>query len=153
MENANQTPTISIIQAEISAEFAAIPEKDQKYQYLLQLARKLPALEESIKDEKFLVKGCATRLFLIPNLDAGKLQLQIDTGEGAESPLIVRGLAFLAWRLYHNQPLADVLQSDPTFFQSIGLNVALSATRANGFASLLKQIFLYARVYQATQKS
>jgi cysteine desulfuration protein SufE len=54
--------------------------------------------------------------------------------------------------LYSGKPPSDILNSDPAFFQSIGLNVALSATRANGFASLLKQIYLYAKVFSAMAK-
>ena len=142
--------SITESQSQIKSEFLNLATTDDKWKYLLQLAREHESIDDSIKDEKFLIKGCATRLFLIPKFETGVLHFYIDTDSGSDSPLIVRGLAHLAWRVYNGQSPADILSSDIGFFQEIGLNVALSATRANGFASLLKQIFLYARVFQAT---
>ena len=141
--------TIAEREEAIRAEFAALPTRDDKWEYLLKLARSHPAMDEGLKDSKFLVKGCATRLFLVPRLEGGVLFLETDTEGGADSPLIVRGLAALAQRLYSGRSPQEILTRDPAFFQSIGLNVALSATRANGFASLLRQIWLYARVMSA----
>ncbi len=145
--------TISEIQAEIKSEFDALPDNDSKWKHVIGLARNHTAIDESLKDEKFLVKGCATRLFLVPKFEGAVLELAIDTDSGGESPLIVRGLASLAQRVYDKQSPQDILASDPAFFQEIGLTVALSATRANGFASMLKQIYMYAQVYAAMAKS
>ncbi|MGL1903543.1 MAG: SufE family protein [Fibrobacterales bacterium] len=144
--------TIPEIQEEIKNEFDALPDNDHKWKHVIGLARSHEAIDESLKEEKFLVKGCATRLFLIPKFEDGFLKLFIDTDSGGESPLIVRGLASLAHRLYNGQSPKDILGTDPAFFQEIGLTVALSATRANGFASMLKQIYMYAQVYAAMSK-
>ena len=143
---------ITLEQNKILAEFEALPDKDAKWSYLLKIARNHSQIDGAKFDEKYLVKGCATRLFLIPEFVESKLILHIDTETGSDSPLIVRGLGALAARLYSGKPPSDILNSDPAFFQSIGLNVALSATRANGFASLLKQIYLYAKVFSAMAK-
>ncbi|HOG68912.1 MAG TPA: SufE family protein, partial [Fibrobacteraceae bacterium] len=96
---------------------------------------------------KFIVQGCAARMFLVPEYKEGLLFFHMDTEGGAESPLISRGLGALALKIYNGSSPRDILNTDPQFFQNIGLNVGLSPTRANGFASLLKQIYLYARVF------
>jgi len=66
--------------------------------------------------------------------------------------LISRGLGALALKLYHGQKPSEILKARSEFFQDIGLNVGLSPTRANGFASLLKQIGLYAQVFARLEK-
>ena len=144
--------TIEEIQNEIKQEFDALESKDDKWAYLLKLARGHASMDSVLKDEKYLVKGCATRLFLVPEMKEGVLNLHIDTDGGSDSPLIVRGLASLAHRVYNGQKPQDILKAKPEFFQEIGLNVALSATRANGFASMLKQIYMYAQVFAMTAK-
>ena len=138
---------IKSIQDKIRADFAALDDSDDKWAYLLKIARSHPVMDESLADEKFLVKGCATRLYCVPQFAEGKLVLHIDTDQGGDNPMIVRGLAALASQVYSGQSPKEILEADPSFFQEIGLNVALSATRANGFASLLKQIYMYAQVY------
>ena len=139
--------TIAEIQSEIRAEFSAFASADDKWKYLLRIAREHPGMDEKLKDEKFLVKGCAARMFLVPGFKDGVLVLNMDTEGGMENPLLSRGLGALAIRLYNGQKPSDILKADPAFFQDIGLNVGLSPTRANGFASLLKQIYLYAQVF------
>jgi cysteine desulfuration protein SufE len=139
--------TIAEIQNQIKSDFSALPTQDDKWAYLLKLAKSHPAMNPALAEDKFLVKGCATRLFLVPEFKDGLLYLTIDTDNGAESPLIVRGLGAIAAQVYSGQKPSDILNTDPAFFQEIGLNVALSATRANGFASMLKQIYMYAQVF------
>lgn len=138
---------ISEIQSEIRAEFAAFASSDDKWKFLLRIAREHQGMDPALKDEKFLVRGCAARMFLVPQFKDGVLVLHMDTEGGMENPLLSRGLGALAVRLYNGQKPTDILKADPAFFQDIGLNVGLSPTRANGFASLLKQIYLYAQVY------
>jgi cysteine desulfuration protein SufE len=136
--------SIKNTQERIKTEFTSIEDSDERWAYLLKLARNHTAIDESLKEDKFLVKGCATRLYLVPKFVDGKLVLNMDTDGGSESPLIVRGLAAIAYQVYNERTPKEILETTPEFFQEIGLTVALSATRANGFASLLKQIYLYA---------
>jgi cysteine desulfuration protein SufE len=139
--------TIAENQAEVRAIFAAFSDPDEKWKWLLQIAREHPGMDPKLKDEKFLVKGCAARMFLVPEFKDGVLWLHMDTEGGAENPLISRGLGALALRIYNQQKPSEILKTNNGFFQDIGLNVGLSASRANGFASLLKQIGLYAQVF------
>ena len=133
--------------AEIAATVAAFPDTDSKWSWLLKLAKAHPAMADEYRNEKFLVRGCATRLYLAPVFEDGRLWFETDTDAGDASPLIVRGLADLAQRLYSGQRPSDILAFDPEFFRKTGIHGALSATRANGFASLLRQIRLYAEAY------
>lgn len=136
---------------ELKKKFESL-DSDGKWSYLLKLAKSHPSLELSLKDDKFLVKGCATRLYLIPKYEQGILNFLLDTDGGGESPLIVRGLAALVQDLFRDLEPEQLLKFDPVFFQEIGLNVALSATRANGFASLLRQMMMYAQVFARMKK-
>jgi cysteine desulfuration protein SufE len=143
--------TIKQKQEELQKVFSTFSEdKDAKWGYLLSLAKAHKGMDASLKDEKFLVKGCAARMFLVPQYNAPVLDYFMDTEGGVENPLISRGLGAIAVNLYSGHTPADILQSfadSPGFFQSIGLTVGLTPTRANGFASLMKQVSLYAQVY------
>lgn len=136
-------------QAEVRAVFEAFKEPDDKWKFLLKLAKEHKGMDEALRDEKFLVKGCAARMFLVPRFEGGKVLFEMDTDGGMENPLISRGLGALAIKIYNGLAPQEILAADPHFFQEIGLSVGLSPTRANGFASLLKQVYLYARVYAA----
>jgi len=141
--------SIVSIQDEIRTIFASFQTPDDKWKYLLTLAREHEGMNPSLKEEKFLVVGCASRMFLVPEFKNGLLFFHMDTEVGADNPLISRGLGALALKFYNGQKPQDILATDPAFFQEIGLNVGLSPTRANGFASLLKQIYLYAKAFSA----
>lgn len=136
-------------QAEVREAFASFTDPDDKWKYILKLAKEHPGMDASLKDEKFLVKGCAATMYLVPKFENGVLVFNMDTEGGKENPLISRGLGAIALKIYNGLAPAEILKADPGFFQTIGLSVGLSPTRANGFASLLKQIFLYARVFAA----
>lgn len=134
-------------QAEIQKVFSAFQNPDDKWKYLMKLSKEHPSIDSSLFEEKFLVQGCAARMYLIPEFKEGLLYFYMDTESGSDSPLISRGLGALALKIYNGEKPQDILSSSPDFFQEIGLNVGLSPTRANGFASLLKQIYLYAQVF------
>lgn len=142
---------IADIQEELRKTFASFSDNDAKWKYLLQLARAHGGMDPTLKDPKFLVKGCAAQMYLVPQFLDGELHLNMDTEGGTENPLLSRGLGALALKLYHRQTPSAILATDPVFFQDIGLTVGLSPTRANGFGSLLKQIYLYAQVFGRMQ--
>jgi len=145
--------TIPELEEEVRLIFASFQDPDAKWKWLLRIAREHPGMDPKLRDEKFLVKGCAARMFLVPEFKDGRLWLHMDTEGGAENPLISRGLGALALRIYSRQKPSDILKAHSEFFQEIGLNVGLSPTRANGFASLLKQISLFAQVFARLEKA
>jgi cysteine desulfuration protein SufE len=144
--------TIEEAQNEIKNIFAAFENPDDKWKYLLKIAKEHSGMAGDLKQEKFIVKGCAAKMFLVPEYKAGLLTFYMDTENGESSPLLSRGLGTLALKVYNNQKPSDILAAKPEFFQEIGLQIGLTPTRANGFASLLKQIYMYAKVYSLMEK-
>jgi len=139
--------TIEESQNEIRSIFAAFGNPDDKWKFLLKIAKEHNGMDDSLKQDKFIVKGCAAKMFLVPEYKDGILIFHLDTEGGESTPLLSRGLGALALKIYNNQKPADILAAKPEFFQEIGLQIGLTPTRANGFASLLKQIYMYAQVY------
>ncbi|MBR4348358.1 MAG: SufE family protein [Fibrobacter sp.] len=137
---------------EVRAMFASFVDPDDKWKYLLDLARAHKGMDAGLKDAKFIIQGCASTMYLVPKFADGVLHFEMDVEGGTTNPLISRGLGALALKVYNDLPPSEILSLDPVFFQDIGLNVGLSPTRSNGFASLVKQIYLYARVYDAISK-
>jgi len=139
--------TIEESQNEIRNIFAAFGNPDDKWKFLLKIAKEHSGMDDNLKQDKFIVKGCAAKMFLVPEYKDGILIFHLDTEGGESTPLLSRGLGALALKIYNNQKPADILAAKPEFFQEIGLQIGLTPTRANGFASLLKQIYMYAKVY------
>lgn len=137
---------------EVRAKFASFADPDDKWKYLLDLARAHQGMDASLKDEKFIIQGCASTMYLVPKFTGEEIHFEMDVEGGTTNPLISRGLGALALKVYNDLAPREILSLDPVFFQDIGLNVGLSPTRSNGFASLVKQIYLYARVYSAIAK-
>lgn len=137
---------------EVRGKFASFSDPDDKWKYLLDLARAHKGMDPALKAEKFIIQGCASTMYLVPKFENGAIHFEMDVEGGTTNPLISRGLGALALKVYNDLPPSEILSLDPVFFQDIGLNVGLSPTRSNGFASLVKQIYLYARVFDALTK-
>ena len=137
---------------EVRAKFASFADPDDKWKFLLDLAREHKGMDASLKAEKFIIQGCASTMYLVPKFENGKIHFEMDVEGGTTNPLISRGLGALALQIYNDQTPSAILSVNPEFFRDIGLNVGLSPTRSNGFASLVKQIYLYARVFDALSK-
>lgn len=131
---------------EIRAKFASFVDPDDKWKFILDLARSHKGMDASLKDEKFIIVGCAATMYLVPKRENGNFHFEMEVDGGSTNPLISRGLGVLALKVYNDLSPAEILSVDPKFFQDVGLNVGLSPSRSNGFASLVKQIRLYAQV-------
>lgn len=136
----------------VRAKFASFSDQDDKWKFLLDLARAHKGMDASLKAEKYIIQGCASTMYLVPKFESGIVHFEMEVEGGTTNPLISRGLGALALQIYNDLPPKDILSVDAKFFQDIGLNVGLSPTRSNGFASLIKQIYLYARVFDAISK-
>lgn len=137
----------------VRAKFASFSDPDDKWKYLLDLARAHKGMDASLKAEKYIIQGCASTMYLVPKFESGVIHFEMDVEGGTTNPLISRGLGALALLVYNDMPPKEILSVNAAFFQEIGLNVGLSPTRSNGFASLIKQIYLYARVFDAISKT
>ena len=125
-------PTPAEAQAAIKDEFAFFGDWSERYQYLIDLGRKLPPFPEQWKTEEHRLHGCQSMVWIVPQGDAGRLDFH-----AISDSAIVSGLIFLALRVYSGRPAAEILATTPDYIADIGLARHLSPTRSNGLASLL----------------
>ena len=125
-------PTAADAQAAIKDEFAFFGDWSERYQYLIDLGRKLPPFPEEWKTEEHRLHGCQSMVWIVPNGDARRLDFQ-----AISDSAIVSGLIFLALRVYSGRSAAEILATAPYYIADIGLARHLSPTRSNGLASLL----------------
>lgn len=127
-------------QAEIISEFAYFGDWSERYQYLIDLGKRLPTLPETWKDDRFRVTGCQSMVWVVPQGDADRLEF----AAGSDSS-IVAGLVYLALRVYSGRSARDILDTETDYIAQIGLAKHLSPTRSNGLAALLAIIKATAR--------
>ena len=119
-------------QAAIRDEFAFFGDWSERYQYLIDLGRKLPEFPDEFRTEAHRLHGCQSMVWIVPSGDAGRLDFA-----AASDSAIVSGLVYLALRVYSGRSAQDILATDPAYIADIGLAKHLSPTRSNGLASLL----------------
>lgn len=134
---------IKEIQAEIVEEFSMFDDWMQRYEYMIELGKSLPLIEEKYKVEENLIKGCQSKVWVHANLEGDKLVFTADS-----DAIITKGIVALLVRVFSNQHPKDILEADTTFIDEIGLKEHLSPTRANGLVSMIKQLKMYAVAYQ-----
>ena len=127
-------------QAAIVEEFAFFSDWSERYQYLIDLGKRLPVLPDEAKTEANRLLGCQSKVWIVPHEENGRLFFS-----AASDSSIVSGLVYLALRVYSGRSRAEILANTPEFVQAIGLSKHLSPTRSNGFASLLAFIQQTAR--------
>ncbi|GGK02613.1 SufE family protein [Luteimonas terricola] len=119
-------------QAAIRDEFAFFGDWSERYQYLIDLGRKLPDFPDAFRTEAHRLHGCQSMVWIVPAGDAGRLDFA-----AASDSAIVSGLVYLALRVYSGRSAREILDTDPSYIADIGLAKHLSPTRNNGLASLL----------------
>jgi cysteine desulfuration protein SufE len=124
--------TAADAQAAIAEEFAFFGDWSERYQYLIDLGRKLPEFPEACKTEEHRLHGCQSMVWIVPSGDASRLDFA-----AISDSAIVSGLVFLALRVYSGRPAAEILATQPDYITAIGLAKHLSPTRSNGLAALL----------------
>lgn len=133
-------PTPAEAQLAIKDEFAFFGDWSERYQYLIDLGRKLPPFPEACKTDAHRLHGCQSMVWIVPSGDAQRLDFA-----AASDSAIVSGLIFLALRVYAGRSAAQILATEPTYIADIGLARHLSPTRSNGLAALLAFIREHAR--------
>ena len=125
-------PTPVDAQLAIKDEFAFFSDWSERYQYLIDLGRKLPAFPEEWKTEEHRLLGCQSMVWIVPQGDAQRLDFH-----AISDSAIVSGLIYLALRVYSGRSAAEIVASDADYIADIGLAKHLSPTRSNGLAALL----------------
>lgn len=124
----------------IIEEFAFFGDWTERYQYLIDLGRKLPPFPDELKTDDRKVSGCQSQVWLVADGNANKL-----TFRAISDSAIVSGLIALLLRVYSERSAQEILATPPRFIEAIGLAQHLSPTRSNGLAAMLATIREYAR--------
>ena len=130
---------IKELEAEVVSEFDLFDDWMDKYNYLIEIGKAVPELDPKYKEDKYLIKGCQSRVWLHASLENGKVVFNADS-----DALITKGIAGLLVRVLSNQPPKDIVDAELSFVDEIGLKDHLSPTRSNGLVSMIKQMKLYA---------
>ena len=125
-------PTPADAQAAIADEFALLGDWSERYQYLIDLGRKLPPFPDALKTEEHRLHGCQSMVWIASSGDADRLDFA-----AVSDSAIVSGLIYLALRVYSGRSATDILATEPDHIAKIGLAKHLSPTRSNGLAALL----------------
>lgn len=139
MEKPNSLKTISDKQKEIVAEFSSFKDWEERYKKIIDLGKGLPTLSDEFYNDKYKVQGCQSSVWMHASKQSGKIIYIADS-----DALIVKGLIALLLLVYSGHSPDEIMQTPPHFLEELGLNTHLSQTRANGLASMVKQIRLYA---------
>ena len=135
--------TIQETQQEIIEEFSLFEDWMQRYEYMIELGKSLPLIQQEFKTDDNIIKGCQSKVWVHAALDQDKLQFSADS-----DAIITKGIIAILIRTFSNQHPKDILEANTDFIDEIGLKEHLSPTRANGLVSMIKQIKLYAIAFQ-----
>ena len=135
--------TIATIQAEIVEEFDMFEDWMEKYEYIIELGKSLPIIDDKHKIEDNLIKGCQSRVWLHAQHNNGIITYTADS-----DAIITKGIVAILIRVLSNQKAEEIAKANLVFIDEIGLKEQLSQTRANGLVSMIKEMKLYALAYQ-----
>ena len=135
-------PTTSDAQNAIAEEFGYFNDWSERYQYLIDLGRKLPPFPDELKTEEHRLLGCQSMVWIVPEGNAQRLDFR-----AISDSAIVSGLIYLALRVYSGRSAQEILATNADYIEAIGLAKHLSPTRTNGLAALLQ--FIRARAEDA----
>ena len=130
---------IEEIEKSIVEDFELFDEWAEKYQYIIELGQKLPPLDDKYKIEENKIKGCQSSVWLNAYSKEGKVFFEADSDS-----TFVKGEIALLINVLSGQDPKDVVDTDLKFIDEIGLRQHIAVTRANGLASMIKQMKLYA---------
>jgi cysteine desulfuration protein SufE len=134
--------TIEQVQQEIIEEFSVYEDWMDKYGYLIELGNDLKDLDPKEKIDQNLIKGCQSRVWLVAEMEDGKINFR-----GESDAVIVKGLVALLLRVVSGRTPNELMENDLHFIDDLGLKQHLSPTRSNGLLAMVKQIRLYAVAY------
>ena len=136
--------TIKEIQDEIIDEFSMFDDWMQRYEYIIDLGKSLPIIDEKYKTEDNIIKGCQSKVWVHAEQKDDKIIFTADS-----DAILTKGIIGVLIRTFSNQKAKDILDANTNFIDEIGLKEHLSPTRANGLVSMIKQIKMYALAFNA----
>jgi cysteine desulfuration protein SufE len=141
-----QEKTIKEIEAEIVEEFSLFDSWDDKYEYIIDLGKKLPPLEEKHKLNENKVRGCQSTVWLVADYEDGKIFYKADS-----DAVIVKGLISMLIRVLSGQSADDIINAKLDFINKIGMTSHLAQTRSNGLLAMVKQMKNYALAFKVKE--
>ena len=135
---------IKEIQEEIVDEFSMFEDWMERYEYIIELGKSLPIIDSQFKTEDNIIKGCQSKVWLHGELIGDKVIFTADS-----DAILTKGIIALLLRVFSNFTPQEILDANTDFIDKIGLKEHLSATRANGLVSMIKQLKMYALAFQS----
>lgn len=135
--------TIEEIQNDIIDEFSMFDDWEERYQYMIDLGKTLPLIENQYKIDTNLIKGCQSKVWVHAEMKADKVEFTADS-----DAIITKGIIAILIRVFSNQHPEAIINANTDFIDQIGLKEHLSPTRANGLVNMVKQLKMYAIAYQ-----
>ncbi len=135
--------TIQEIQNEIVDEFSMFDDWMQRYEYIIELGKTLPLIDENAKTDQNTIKGCQSKVWVDAKVEDNKVVFTADS-----DAILTKGIIAVLIRTFSHQTPQAILDANTNFIDEIGLKEHLSPTRANGLVSMIKQIKMFALAFQ-----
>ncbi len=140
---------MTILEAEqkIISEFSLFEDWMDRYNYIIELGKSLPAIDEKYKTDQYLISGCQSKVWLYAEFISEKVYFTADS-----DAIITKGIVNLLIRVLSGQKPQDIIDAPLAYIDEIGLKEHLSPTRSNGLVSMIKQMKMYAMVFKLKQQ-
>ena len=139
----NGNSSMAQVEADIVSDFELFDDWTQKYEYIIELGQQLPSLDERYKTDAYKIKGCQSSVWLNAYEKDGLLFFEADS----DSTFVKGEIALLIKVLSGRNP-EEIIQAELKFIDAIGLRQHIAVTRANGLASMIKQMKAYALAHR-----
>jgi cysteine desulfuration protein SufE len=142
----NNASTIEQTESSIIEDFSWLETWEEKYEYIIELGKKLPPLDDQYKKEENIIKGCQSTVWLVAEFKDGKVYYQ-----AGSDAVIVKGLISMLLTVLSGRTPNEILNAKMDFIREIGMMSHLAQTRSNGLVSMIKQIKNYALAFQSAE--
>ena len=139
--------TIQEIEQSLIEEFDMFDDWMDKYNYIIELGKELPLIEEQYKTPDFIIEGCQSQVWLHPEYKEERIYFTADS-----DAIITKGIVNLLVKVFSGRTPQEILDDDLSYLDAIGLKEHLSPTRSNGLASMIKQLKMYAVAFKAASE-
>lgn len=144
----SELKNIATIEADIIEEFSLFDTWDEKYEYIIDMGKKLAPLDAAFKDEAHRIKGCQSTVWMVSDFRDGKVYYRAES-----DAVIVKGLVSMLIRVLSGHAPQEIIDAQLDFIDAIGMKQHLAQTRSNGLLSMVKQMKLDAMAYLAKNSS
>jgi len=135
--------TIQEAENQIIEEFTLFDDWMDKYNYIIELGKSLPTIDEEYKTDRYLITGCQSNVWLQAECEDGKIYFKADS-----DAIITKGIIYLLIRVLSGRTADEIIDAKLDYLDAIGLKQHLSPTRSNGLVSMIKQMKVYALAYK-----